>query len=131
MDLMSFLFATPGREDASKFSFTFNMFLCIFEWRSWKAPLRCSINGRREEGAVVGSSQRSRSQEEELVEGCVGLAWTSSTGLWERVGRGGREERRVGGILLTTGLCEERRSMREKKCESRADKVEKVAAADE
>ena len=47
------------------------------------------------------------------------------------MGSGGRAERRVGGILFSDGLWEERRSKREKKWESRADKVEKVAAADE
>ena len=61
---MSFLGATPGREDASKVSLTFNMFLCTLEWRSWDAPLRCSMAERRGEGAVEGRSQRSRSQEE-------------------------------------------------------------------
>ena len=120
MDLMStFLLCcavTPGREDASKVSLTFNMLLCMLEWRSWEAAWRCSISGRREEGAVVGRSQRSRSQEEQLAEeGWVGLACTSSSanGVRERSGRGGREDRRVGGILFSYDLWEERRSRRE------------------
>ena len=75
----------------------------------------------------MGRSQRSSSQEEE-EELAEGLASTSSTGLRESSGRGGSEERRVEGILSSDGLWEERRSKREKKWESRAERVEKVAA---
>ena len=79
----------------------------------------------------MGRSQRSSSQEEEEEELAEGLASTSSTGLRESSGRSGSEERRVEGILFSDGLWEERRSKREKKWESRAERVEKVAAAAE
>ena len=68
--------------------------------------------GRNEGGAVEGTSQRSRSQEEELVEDSGGLI-AIGTGVGERLDKGGREESRLGGIMFSGILWVERRRMRE------------------
>ena len=61
---------------------------------------------------MEGRSQRSRSQEEELVEDSGGLI-AIGTGLGERSNKDGREESRLGGIMFSGFLWEERRRMRE------------------
>ena len=61
---------------------------------------------------MEGKSQRSRSQEEELVEDSGGLI-AIGTGLGERSNKSGREESRLGGIMFSGFLWEERRRMRE------------------
>ena len=61
---------------------------------------------------MEGRSQRSRSQEEELVEDSGGLI-AIGTGLGERSNKGGRDESRLGGIMFSGFLWEERRRMRE------------------
>ena len=61
---------------------------------------------------MEGKSQRSRSQEEELVEDSGGLI-AIGTGLGERPNKGGRDESRLGGIMFSGFLWEERRRMRE------------------
>ena len=61
---------------------------------------------------MEGKSQRSRSQEEELVEDSGGLI-AIGTGLGERSNKGGREESRLGGIMFSGFLWVERRRIRE------------------
>ena len=61
---------------------------------------------------MEGRSQRSKSQEEELVEDSGGLT-AIGTGFGERLDKGGREESRLGGIMFSGILWVERRRMRE------------------
>ena len=61
---------------------------------------------------MEGRSQRSKSQEEELVEDSGGLI-AIGTGFGERSDKGGREESRLGGIMFSGILWVERRRMRE------------------
>jgi len=56
--------------------------------------------GRNEGGAVEGRSQRSRSQEEELVEDSGGLI-AIGAGFGDRSDKVGREESRLGGIMFS------------------------------
>ena len=61
---------------------------------------------------MEGRSQRSRSQEEGLVEDSGGLI-AIGTGVGERLDKGGREESRLGGIMFSGILWVERRRKRE------------------
>ena len=61
---------------------------------------------------MEGTSQRSKSQEEELVEDSAGLV-AIGAGVGERLDKGGREESRLGGIMFSGILWVERRRKRE------------------
>ena len=61
---------------------------------------------------MEGTSHRSRSQDEELVEDSGSLI-AIGTGFGESLDKGGREESRLGGIMFSGILWVERRRMRE------------------